>query len=397
MASFAEEGVTVVGGGPVGLTLAVALAESGRSVTVLEARRSPRPTSRAIGITPASLEIFQRYRLAAQLCERGIPVRRAWVHDREGNAVEASFETLPSDFTYVLSIPQVETERVLEARLTGYPSVEILRGTRLVALEGGNAGVTAVTDDGRRITSRFLCGCDGKWSTVRGAVTRVWRGRVLSESFVMGDFEDRTDLGEDAHLFFTPQGSLESFPLPGGTRRWIAQTRSYQPDPQPGLLEELVLRRGGFDLCASRELWRSSFETERRQARRWARPPLFLAGDAAHLMPPIGGQGMNVGIGDAEHLADLITLALREPERTAALAREYERRRRAAFAVAAGRSVLGMKVGTASGWFLSPLRDRLVGSLLSGSRAPRLMEHFSMLSSPFRRSPWGSEPTGVPG
>jgi 4,5-epoxidase len=105
-------------------------------------------------------------------------------------------------------------------------------------------------------------------------------------------------------------------------------------------------------------------------------------------MPPIGGQGMNVGLGDAEHLADLLILALEEPRRLRALARSYEKRRRRAFRVAARRSILGMKIGTGEGRLASALREALIPVAVSGRRGERIMEHFAMLASPHRRSPW---------
>lgn len=388
MGSCANADLIIVGAGPVGLTVALAVGRCGYQVTLLEARERPARTSRAIGITPASLEIFRRYGLAESLISRGVAVRRAAIHDRNGVPVEASFDQLDSSFPFILSLPQAITEEILTAAVSSTPTVSLLRGEAVDGISLAGEGVTVTTSRGAGYQGRYLAGCDGKRSFVRDSLGLGWRGRELPNSFVMGDFEDRTGYGAVAQLYFTPTGSLESFPLPGGTRRWIAQSRGYHSHPPEGLLEELTRRRSGVDLTSSPELWRSSFRTERRIARQWARPPVFLAGDAAHLMPPIGGQGMNVGIADAEHLADLIIIALENRESLGSLAAEYETRRKRAFAVAAGRSILGMKIGTASGPILAPLRDLLVRSLLASRHEPRLMEHFSMLSSPFRRSPW---------
>ena len=220
-----------------------------------------------------------------------------------------------------------------------------------------------------------------------------WSGRSLSKSFAMADITDETGLGDVAHLYFTSTGSVESFPLPRGVRRWIVQTPEYVAEPPDGLVQELVKRRSGIDLRGGAELWRSSFTTERRIATPWARPPIFLAGDAAHLMPPIGGQGMNVGLGDAEHLADLLLRA--DHHATAhratghgAGARAYERRRRRAFRTAARRSILGMSIGAATGRVASRLREFLIPVVLRGRREGRVMAHFAMLASPNRRSPW---------
>jgi 4,5-epoxidase len=163
------------------------------------------------------------------------------------------------------------------------------------------------------------------------------------------------------------------------------QTPEYVAEPPEGLVQELVERRSGIDLRGGAELWRSSFATERSIATPWALPPVFLAGDAAHLMPPIGGQGMNVGLGDAEHLSDLL---LRETIARKVGAREYESRRRRAFRTAARRSILGMSIGAATGRVASGLRQIFIPVVLRGRREGRVMAHFAMIASPSRRSPW---------
>jgi 2-polyprenyl-6-methoxyphenol hydroxylase-like FAD-dependent oxidoreductase len=243
----------------------------------------------------------------------------------------------------------------------------------------------------RHFSGSALCGCDGKHSFVRTVLGERWRGRTLPQTFVMADLVDTTDLAGEAHLFFTPTGSVEAFPLPGGIRRWIAQTDTWFPEAPEGLVQTLVAERTPYDLSHSEERWRSSFQTERRSARHWWHGPIFLAGDAAHLMPPIGGQGMNVGIGDAEHLADALILARRSPERLASLAAEYQRRRRRAFSVAARRSIAGMNVGAARGRVRSALRSAVLRVALRGAIAEGMMEHFAMIASPYRRSPWRAD------
>lgn len=387
--------VLIVGAGPVGLTLALALGRAGIGVVLMERREDLRETSRAIGITPASLEIFQRYGMAEELASRGVRVRDAVIHGDRGEIARLSFRSLPSDFPFILSLPQRRTEEVLLSAVEREPSVRLLRGWTVMGydIEGEGVrvrGVDAAFPRGPEVTARgrFLVGCDGKHSTIRRAAGAAWSGRELKDTFVMADIEDGTSLREAAHLWFTSHGSVESFPLPGGIRRWIVQTATYQEKPPGGVVQRVVASRTALSLDGSRELWRSSFRTERRIASSWAQPPVFLAGDAAHLMPPIGGQGMNVGLGDAEHLADLLALAVEKPIRLAELSRLYEKRRRRAFRVASRRSILGMKIGTGEGWLSSRLREALIPAAVSGRRGERVMEHFAMLASPNRRSPW---------
>ncbi|NBF41686.1 MAG: hypothetical protein GVY14_14855 [Spirochaetes bacterium] len=380
--------VLIVGAGPVGLTIALALGMAGVTTLVLEQRASARQTSRAIGITPASLEILERYGVASEMAADGVQVRHAVIHGDESEIARVGFEALPTDYRFILSLPQKRTEEILLAAIWRQEMVRVLRGRRVtdISVEGGGVRVIVETGGGEEVyRGGVLCGCDGKHSTVRELMGARWTGRPLSKSFAMADITDETGLGDTAHLYFTEIGSVESFPLPGGVRRWIVQTHHYVAEPPDGLVQELVSERSGIDLRGCEELWRSSFTTERRIATPWARPPIFLAGDAAHLMPPIGGQGMNVGLGDAEHLADLL---LRETDARAPGAREYERRRRRAFRTAARRSILGMRIGAATGRAASRLRELLIPAALRGRREQRIMAHFAMLASPNRRSPW---------
>ena len=394
--------VLIVGAGPVGLTIALALGQAGVTTLVLEQRPAVRETSRAIGITPASLEIFERYGVAASMVDAGVQVRRAVIHGDDSEIARVGFEALPTEYRFILSLPQKRTEEILLQAVERQESVQVLRRRRVTGMSVERAGVRVIVEaeEGREEAyhGRVLCGCDGKRSTVRELIKARWSGRTLSRSFAMADITDETGLGDVAHLYFTSTGSVESFPLPRGVRRWIVQTPEYVAEPSEGLVQELVMRRSGIDLRGGAELWRSSFTTERRIATPWARPPVFLAGDAAHLMPPIGGQGMNVGLGDAEHLADLLLRADRQatgyrafPRETVARdagARAYERRRRRAFRTAARRSILGMRIGAATGRVASRLRELVLPVVLRGKHGARVMAHFAMLASPNRRSPW---------
>ena len=397
--------VIIVGAGPVGLSLAIALEDAGFSPLVLEKRVTLRPHSRAIGITPASLEIFDRYGVAADLVSAGVPVRSAVVHGNRGALGEGSFANIRSPFKHILSLPQRRTEEILLDHFLRRGKGEIQWGWEVEDLAVDDMGVMVgaifrgadrvrgeavdeTKEERRRFEGALLIGCDGKHSSVRKLGGFRWAGTKLSETFLMADITDDTDLGDIAHLYFTSAGSVESFPLPKGLRRWIVQTEGLQAEEPEGLLQSLVQERTGVSLGGSEEWWRSSFQTERREASPWGRPPLFLAGDAAHLMPPIGGQGMNVGIADVEFLADLVSLAADNPRGLEVLSAEYERRRRRAFRVAARRSILGMKVGTTRGVALGTMRDRLVFLVLRSPLAGRLMEHFSMIGAPERRSPW---------
>jgi demethylmenaquinone methyltransferase/2-methoxy-6-polyprenyl-1,4-benzoquinol methylase len=186
--------------------------------------------------------------------------------------------------------------------------------------------------------------------------------------FAMGDFADQTGWGDVAHLFFTTRGSVESFPLPGGQRRWITPATI----DLVGRVREIT----GVDLSASRQFSQSEFQPERLLCDRYSTGRVILCGDAAHVMSPIGGQGMNTGFADAEFLATTLR------DGTNGL-RDYDRQRHRAFRIAARRAARGMWLGTRTSRVASALRSWFLRAVLL--RPPvvhRLPAYFAMLTIP---------------
>ncbi|MFW5695258.1 MAG: FAD-dependent oxidoreductase, partial [Alkalispirochaeta sp.] len=134
--------VIVVGAGPVGLTVALGLGRAGISVIVLERRATIRDTSRAIGITPASLEIFQRYHVATDLIAAGLPVRQAVIHGDTRVVAAPDFAAVSSPFPFILTLPQRRTEEILAAHVHRLPTVQIIRGEEVTMLEQHEHGGT---------------------------------------------------------------------------------------------------------------------------------------------------------------------------------------------------------------------------------------------------------------
>lgn len=377
----------VVGAGPVGAFLALRLAAAGLAVRVFEKRTAISPRSRAIGIMPPTLRRFAPLGLDAEVAARGVRVRRAVIHDERSALGELDFTTLPPPYGFVLSLPQGDLMAALWERLAAAPRLVFATGAVVesVAPDGDAAVECRVTEGGgtRLFRARYAVLCDGAHSALRAQLDAESPTRRYSPRFAMGDAPDGTDWRDEAHLFFTPFGSLESFPLPGGLRRWVALLRPGGPEDPAAALDARIERLTGGAGRAGE--WRdlSVFAPERRLAPRFRRGRALLSGDSAHVMSPIGGQGMNTGLADADHLADALTAILRAGASPDVELSRYERERRRVFRRAAARAARGMWLGTRTGHVASRLRSAFIRALLARpQRQPALARYFAMWSLP---------------
>ena len=387
--------VLVVGAGPVGLLLGNLLGDHGIRTLVIDKRRSGPEASMAIGLTPPSLTLLNSVQLDRNFIAAGVRVDHAVVHGDRGQLGELSFRGLPSAYPFILSIPQAVTVRLLQDRLGSWPTVALHRGKELAGLRLHAGGATATLHDlssGRneQVHCAFLIGCDGGDSRVREQAGIATTGGNYPQAFVMADFTDRTGFASEAHLFFTRDGSVESFPLPGGRRRWIIQSSQLLRPPPPGLLVEAVRQRTGVDLNDGDCFFESAFTVGHRLAQRFFYRRVALCGDAAHLMSPVGGQGMNVGFGDAALLAVALASCLRHGVESEPLLDDYSRQRRAVAQIAIGRAARGMWMGTRRGRLAGLWREPVLRLLLSPPLCRQLPAYFAMLTLPGSRRLAGS-------
>lgn len=359
--------VVIVGAGPVGLMLAALLGRRGRSVLVLEKKPTRISGSNAIGIMPPSIEILARLGLDSVLKLWGAPLVQVEVHGPQQSLGTVRFDALPPPHNYVLLVPQHETETVLEQHLREYPNVRVEYGWEFQTLDQDATTVTAFFQDAsgnpRCERTPFLVGCDGVQSPVREALDLGHRPKRSSTTFLMGDYADDTPWKNEAHLFFTPRGAVESFPLGRGRRRWIVQTSRFMDEPGT-YLEDEVKARTGLDLPARTCTWKSPFGIQKWISPHYTYGRVYLAGDSVHQMSPIGGQGMNTGFADAEFVAAILDARLDRPDADAEeWNRLYSAVRRHASRVAAGRAAFSMALGTVRGPF-SSLRNAFLRLML---------------------------------
>jgi len=345
--------VAIVGGGPVGLFLASCLDHFGIECGVLEQRPAVSGLSRSIGIHPVSLELFAHLGLSARFVSAGIQVAKGVAFNDRGRVGELNLRECDSGFPFVLIFPQNDTERLLQDHLASACPGVLCRESRVTGVRntGSLVEIESLDPRGHRslIQAQFVVGCDGKRSLVREAAGIPFHGRPYRDHFIMGDFDDNTAFGADAAIFLHSQGLIESFPLPSRRRRWVVRADdgivSPQIPPTREEIESLLRRRIGHELRTAGNYMVSRFQAECYLAPVLHRDRIVLVGDSAHVVSPIGGQGLNLGwLGAwrlAERLRDILSAGLDYREGFAAYSREQRRAARRA----AHRAELNMTLG----------------------------------------------------
>ncbi|WP_427007569.1 FAD-dependent oxidoreductase [Pseudarthrobacter sp. H2] len=366
-----EAEVLVIGGGPVGLFLAVLLLQRGVTVRVLEQRPAADPHPRAIGIHPPALAALQGAGVARELVAQGVAIRRGIAVGGGRRLAEMSFAGVSDMFPYVLSLPQTRTQAVLERRIRELDPDALHRGVRLTGLhdDGGRVIVEAASPAGAvRYSAPLLVAADGARSTVRALQDIPVKAKDYPDSYLMGDFAESTDFGPDAALFLAADGIVESFPLPGGVRRWVVRLAAVPAGADARWLARRVTERTGIGIDPGTNNMLSGFGVRSRLARRMVNGRTILIGDAAHEVSPIGGQGMNLGLLDALALAPILAAALHNGSGNgngsgvAAPLRCFERTRLRAAATAVRQSEINMALGRPLPGPLLAVRNRAISA-----------------------------------
>ncbi|HSA49744.1 MAG TPA: FAD-dependent monooxygenase [Yinghuangia sp.] len=304
--------VLVVGAGPTGLALGTALAREGRRVVVVDKEERTRDTSRAVVVHARTLEVLDWLGVAARLVDLGIRVRRFTVRDRDRVLMPIMFDRVPSAYPYALMVPQHVTEAVLTDRLAA-SGVEVLRPWELASVTQDDDGVLARCTAGRTIRASFVVGCDGMHSTVREEAGIALEGGKYAEEFVLADIKVSGGVPRSqAVLYLSPAGLLFVAPLPAGLHRVVGSASDAPGAIDRDFVQHLLDARGPRrDRARVERVDRSSrFHIHHRLAARYHQGRLVVAGDAAHVHSPAGGQGMNVGIVDAAALAAVLDAIL---------------------------------------------------------------------------------------
>ena len=317
---MADTQVLIAGAGPTGLVLALSLARQGLKPRIVDCAEGPGLASRAMVVQARTLEFYRQLGFADEVVNRGIEVHR--IHLRRGGEEKATFEISEmgqgiSPFPFALSYPQDDHEKLLGEHLAEL-GMSVEWGVELIALDdrGDNVHVT-VRNDGalEEFDVDYVCGCDGVHSAVRRSLDLQFQGGTYDNRFFVADvtatgLADNSDinmcLGAHELCLVFPIRSTGHYRLIGLVPNDVANGPDITFESIQPTIERLV------DVKVDSVSWFSTYHVHHRVTDHFRAGRVFVAGDAGHVHSPVGGQGMNTGIGDAVNLALKLAAVLQE-------------------------------------------------------------------------------------
>ena len=360
--------VLIAGAGPIGLTAAIELARRGVAVRIVDPLLEPPQYAKAVGVQPRTLEVFERMGILRQILDAAVPFHGQIVYVNGEPAGQVDF-ALPEDVPFgFIGLPQYSTERVLREELATR-GVPIERGIRLAGFEQDAGGVTAFLegDSGQQtVRAQYLLGADGAHSVVRKTLGLTFEGAAFEEQYMLGDVEVdwSQPQGYAIRAMHQTDGTIDDLlvciPLPGRGRYRMSMLvppelsteasggvqHGFEIDNSPELQHiQAVLDRLSPEPTTARNMrWSSVFRISHRIVNAYSMGRAFVAGDAAHIHPPTGAQGMNTGIQDAYNLAWKLALAV-SGDAADGLLDSYDAERRPVGEEVVGRTVRSAREG----------------------------------------------------
>jgi len=395
--------VLIAGAGPVGMTLALALRRQGIAVRIVDKAAARTDKSKALVIWPRTLELLDIHGCAQLFVDAGVRVTGARILGEGRELAHAHFGLTRSAYPYALMLPQSETEALLE-QLLAAAGVQVERQVELLSFSDDGQRVSAQLRhaDGRvePASATWLAACDGAHSTVRHALGLPFDGDTLASDWVLADVQIDGELPNDElKICWATDGMLAFFPIGGRRFRVIADV-GLAPDvtpPPPTLaqVQALLDSRGPQGLRAHDAVWLNHFRINERKVKDYRHGRVFLAGDAAHVHSPAGGQGMNTGMQDAFNLAWKLALVM-HGQATPALLDSYSPERSAIGDQVLRNAGNMTRAALLRNPLLRELRDLAASTL---SRLPaiqqRIVDQLTELDLHYAHSPLSATPHGA--
>ncbi|KAL6229455.1 hypothetical protein BDW75DRAFT_225068 [Aspergillus navahoensis] len=333
--------VLIIGAGPSGLVTALWLAKQGTSIRIIDKAKADVSTSRALAIQARTLELYRQLDIAEEVVANGhkIKATNIWSEGTcQGHIPIGDIGTGLTPYPFIHIFSQDQHERLLEERLCSL-GVQVERGLELIGFTENDSSITArlrSTDHESNTETcevAFIVGCDGAHSTVRHATGIEYHGAAYSHIFFVADIEgEGPTINGEAHVSFNQSEFMLLFPYDNDRRARISGAIDDETAQRKGTdirFEDVAPQiRQSFKLQIDKMNWFSTYRSHHRVAASFARGRVFLVGDAAHIHSPVGGQGMNTGIGDAINLAWKLSAVIKK-QAGLSLLDSYEIERRA--------------------------------------------------------------------
>jgi 4,5-epoxidase len=401
---MADTDVVIVGAGPTGLALACGLLASGVAVRLVDAAAGPARTSRALGLQPRGTEVIDRLGALGGLPTRAVRIGQVMVHvnGRQVASLRVGQRTRLVTRPGLL-VSQAEVEAGLRRRV-GQLGGQVEWGRALLAAEQDAHGVTVELGGRQTVRTGWLVGCDGAHSRVRKLAGIDFPGVAIIERFLLADVHADLPLARDSvSVWLRGEDMLGAFPLPGADL-WrlmapapVDSAEDLGRDEVLGLLARLLVEHSGHPASRVRDSeWTSTFRVHRRLAGTYRRGRMLLAGDAAHIHSPVGGQGLNTGLGDAENLAWKLALVVTgRADHSLLDSYQAERRPVATEVLSSTTAMTRLVLGDSA--VARQVRDHVLVPLMNRPRVQRrIWEKASQLGVSYRHGPLAPRPRHLP-
>jgi len=331
--------VLIVGAGPTGLMMACELERHGIPFRIIDKKKEPTQSSNATWIQTRTLEIFDAIGIVDRFLKIGHQCEAINFYAKGKALAKIPLSQIDSTYPFILMLPQSETERLLNEKLKE-SKIRVERSLELVDIKQINNGVISIiklpNGGTENITSDWIIACDGANSTVREKCQISFPGEDLPEQFMVADAKMSSFLPtNEIHAFFDKgtifpeKGTLFSA-FPWGSKEYRLSANLYLESPRQIFTEqevrEIVAERTYGNYIVDTVSWISPFWIHSKIVDQMQQGSIFLAGDAAHIHSPAGGQGMNTGIQDAFNLAWKLALVIKQKAKISLLNSYQEER-----------------------------------------------------------------------